>query len=144
MKTTIESSTLDLNLDSQRVTVDDPTPSISVQWDRAVQEAVINTSPGPTVASRAYGILHTAMFDAWAAYDEKAIATQLGDDLQRPEAEITEANKEEAMSFAAYRVLTELFLDRTEMFDKLITYEQLQTLMKTYSCLCPLYWFWQL
>ena len=121
MKTTIESSTLNLNPGSQRVTVDDPTPTISILWDRAVQEAVIDTAPGPTVASRAYSILHTAMFDAWAAYDEKAIATQLGDDLQRPEAEITEANKEEAMSFAAYRVLTELFPDQTEMFDELMT-----------------------
>ena len=55
---------LNLNPDSQRVTVDDPTPTVSVQWDRAVQEAVINTAPGLTVASRAYGMLHTAMFDA--------------------------------------------------------------------------------
>ena len=123
MKTTIESLAPELNInsDSQRVTVDDLTPSISVQWDRAVQNAVIDASPGPTIASRAYGMLHTAMFDAWAAYDPKAIATQLGDDLQRPEAEITEANKEEAMSFAAYRVLTELFPDQTEMFDELMT-----------------------
>jgi hypothetical protein len=49
------------------------------------------------------------MFDAWAAYDETAIATQLGDELQRPEAENTDANKTEAMSYSAYRVLTELF-----------------------------------
>ena len=111
---------LNLNPETQLVTVDDPTPSISVLWDRAVQQAVINTAPGPTIASRAYAIVHTAIFDAWAAYAPTAIATQLGDDLQRPEAEITEANKEEAMSFAAYRVLTELFPDQVDIFNELM------------------------
>ena len=85
-----------------------------------MQLAVINTAPGPTVASRAYGIVHTAMFDAWAAYDETAIATQLGDDLQRPTVENTDANKTEAMSFAAYRVLTELFPSEVAVFDELM------------------------
>ena len=111
-----------LNLNSdQLVTVDDPTPSISVFWDEAVQQAVINSSPGPTIASRAYAIVHTAIFDAWAAYDPTAISTQLEDDLQRPEAEITEVNKKEAMSFAAYRVLTALFPEQVEIFNELMT-----------------------
>lgn len=111
---------LNLDPDTQLVTVDDPTPSISVLWDRAVQQAVINTDPGPTIASRAYAMVHTAIFDAWAAYDPTAIATQLGDDLQRPDSEITEANKEEAMSFAAYRILTELFPDQVDIFNELM------------------------
>ena len=111
---------LNLNRSTQLVTVDDPTPSISVLWDRAAQQAVINTAPGPTIASRAYAIVHTAMFDAWAAYDPTAIATRLGDDLQRPSVEITFANKEEAMSFAAYRVLTELFPDQVNIFNELM------------------------
>ena len=113
-------SELNLHTDTQLVTVNDPTPSISVLWDRAVQQAVIDTAPGPTIGSRAYAMTHTAMFDAWAAYDQTAIATQLGDDLQRPEMEITEANKEEAMSFAAYRVLTELFPEQEAIFNELM------------------------
>ena len=92
---------------TQWVTVNDPSPTISVQWDNVAQQAVINTAVGPTIASRAYSMVHTAMFDAWAAYDSVAIATQLGDELQHPEAENTDANKIEAMSFAAYRVLSE-------------------------------------
>ena len=111
---------LNINPDTQLVTVEDSTPTISVLWDRAVQQAVINTSVGPTVASRAYGMMHTAMFDAWAAYDPTAIATQLGDDLQRPNSEITEENKTEAMSYAAYSVLSELFPDETATFDELM------------------------
>ncbi len=50
----------------------------------------------------------------------KAISTQLGDDLQRPDKEITDANKSEAMSYAAYQVLTDLFPTQTEIFDELM------------------------
>ena len=109
-----------LDPDTQLVTVNDDSPTISVLWDRTVQQAVINTAVGPTVASRAYSIVHTAMFDAWAAYDPTAIATQLGDELQRSEAENTDANKTEAMSYSAYRVLIDLFPDQVEIFDSLM------------------------
>ena len=110
-----------LNPETQLVTVDDPSPTVSVLWDRAIQEAVIDHGKlGPTVASRAYAIAHTAMFDAWAAYDETAISTQLEDDLQRPETENTDANKSEAMSYAAYRALAELFPEQTVIFDEVM------------------------
>ncbi|MDY7003809.1 MAG: calcium-binding protein [Cyanobacteriota bacterium] len=109
-----------LNPDTQLVTVEDATPSISVLWDRAVQQAVINTSPGPTIASRAYGILHTATYDAWSAYDPLATSTQLEDSLQRPQSENTDVNKTEAMSFSAYRVLSELFPSEVEIFNEVM------------------------
>ena len=112
---------LTLNPETQLVTVDDSSPTISVLWDRAVQQAVINTAPGPTIASRAYGILHTATYDAWSAYDPLATATQLADDLQRPQLENTDANKTEAISFAAYRVLSELFPTQVEIFNDVMT-----------------------
>ncbi|MGK7949185.1 MAG: DUF6851 domain-containing protein [Xenococcaceae cyanobacterium] len=111
---------LEIEPDTQLVTVNDLSPTISVLWDRAVQQAIIDTAVGPTIASRAYAMVHTAMFDAWAAYDPEAIATRLGDDLQRPQVEITKANKEEAMSFAAYRVLSQLFPEQINIFDQLM------------------------
>lgn len=104
----------------QGVSLNHPSPTISVLWDQAAQQAVIETKVGPTIASRAYGILHTGIFDAWAAYDPTAIATQLADQLQRPETENTDANKTEAMSYSAYRVLTELFPEQVEIFDQLM------------------------
>ncbi len=109
-----------INPDSQLVTVEDASPTISVLWDRAVQEAVINTAPGPTIASRAYSMVHTAIFDAWAAYDLTAIGTQLRDNLQRPASEVTAENKQEAISYAAYRVLEDLFPSQTAIFDALM------------------------
>lgn len=108
---------LDLDPESQTVSVVDPTPGVSVVWDQVVQQAVANTSPGPTIASRAYAMMHTAMYDAWSAYDDSARSTQREDELQRPATENTDDNKIEAMSFAAYRVLDDLFADQTQLFD---------------------------
>ena len=65
--------------------------------------------PRPTVGSRMLGIVVTAMYDAWAAYDEKAVGTQLGGRLRRPAAERTEANKKKALAYATYRSLLYLF-----------------------------------
>ncbi|MEL6928106.1 MAG: vanadium-dependent haloperoxidase [Cyanobacteria bacterium J06600_6] len=114
-------SNLIVNPNTQLVSAIDPSPTVSVLWDRAIQQAVIADSPGPTVASRAYAMVHSAIFDAWAAYDPKAISTQLEDSLQRPEAEITADNKREAVSYAAYRTALELFPEQAEIFDALMS-----------------------
>lgn len=64
---------------------------------------------GPPVVARALAIAHTCMYDAWAAYDRRAVGTVLGDSLRRPKEERTDANKAKAISFAAYRCLTNLY-----------------------------------
>ena len=117
-------SSIQLSVDptTQNVSAIHPNPTPSVIWDQIVQVAVQNSKPGPTIASRAYGILHTAMYDAWAAYDVNAIATT-NTNIQRPAAEKTAANLTEAMSFAAYRVLVDLFPGQKNLFD-----QQLQSL----------------
>lgn len=91
-----------------------------VLWDQVAQQAVINTRVGPTISSRAYSMVHTAIFDAWAAYDPVATSTQLGNTLQRPASENTDANKNEAMSYAAYRTLVDLFPTQVALFDGLM------------------------
>ena len=108
---------LNLDYETQLVTVVDSDPTVSVIWDRQVQQAVIADNSGPTIASRTYGILHTAMYDAWSTYVDTPISTNLGDELQRPEAENTDANKSKAMSYAAYHVLVDLFPEQKAMFD---------------------------
>ncbi|HUP62148.1 MAG TPA: vanadium-dependent haloperoxidase [Thermoanaerobaculia bacterium] len=62
-------------------------------------------SPRPTVGSRTLAIWATAMYDAWAAYDEKAAGSRLGGKLRRPRNEHTLENKKEAISYASYRAL---------------------------------------
>ncbi len=59
----------------------------------------------PTVGSRTLAIWATAMFDAWAAYDEKAAGSRLGGKLRRPKREHTLENKKKAISYASYRSL---------------------------------------
>ena len=71
------------------------------------------------MVARALAIVHTCIFDAWAAYDRRAIGTQMGRALKRPKQERTEANKAKAISFAAYRALVDLFSgDKSSVFDK--------------------------
>jgi hypothetical protein len=91
-----------------------PRPSIDnavLYWNETLLEVIRKHPPqtGPTVVARALGILHTATYDAWAAYDPVAKGTRLGSQLRRPAAEHTVENKYKAISFAAYRVLVDLF-----------------------------------
>ena len=79
-----------------------------VTWNNvAIDEARSNNARGLLMV-RELAIMHTAMFDAWTRYDAVAVPT-LGHPSRRPEAERTEANKREAISYAAFRVLTDLF-----------------------------------
>jgi hypothetical protein len=66
-------------------------------------------APRPTIGSRMMAIVTTAMYDAWAAYDARAVGTCLGGRLRRPPAERTLANKEKAIAHAVYQALLFLF-----------------------------------
>lgn len=95
--------------------------TIVVRWNGAVLQAVRDTRMAPPLVARALAIVHTAMFDAWAAYDDRAEGTRLGASLRRPAAERTASNTAEAISFAAYRTLVDLFPSRREhLFDPLL------------------------
>ena len=69
------------------------------------------------MTARALGIVHTATYDAWAAYDAVAKGTQLGSTLRQPAAARTEANKTKAISYAAWRTLFWLFPGRKATYD---------------------------
>src|ERR1700738_3784946 len=99
----------------------DASDTIVVQWNNAALQGVRDSRIGPPMVARALAIVHTCIFDAWAAYDKRAVGTQFGDKLRRPKRERTLANKNEAISFAAYRALVDLFaLDRSSVFDPLM------------------------
>lgn len=92
--------------------------NVILKWDEELLQT-IRANPagtGPTVTARAIGVLHTATYDAWAAYDAIAKGTRLGSTLRRPAGERTLANKNKAISFAAYRVLVDLFPARQADF----------------------------
>jgi hypothetical protein len=96
--------------------------NVVLQWDEELLQAVRALPPGPTVVARAISVVHTAIFDAWAAYDARALGTRLRASLRRPAAERTLANKNKAISFAAYRALVDLFPARQFDFAEQMSY----------------------
>jgi len=86
----------------------------SLRWNSAALQGVHDSKLSAPVTSRALGIVHGCMYDAWAAYDERAIGTQLEGVLRRPSTEQTLRNKEEAISYAAYRALTDVLPGETQ------------------------------
>lgn len=89
------------------------TQSAAYEWLDVALEATAReherVAPRPTVGSRMLAIIVTCMYDAWAAYDEKAVGTRLGGKLRRPPAEHTESNKAKAVGQSTYRALMYLF-----------------------------------
>jgi PAP2 superfamily len=79
-----------------------------IRWNSATLQGIRDAKLGAPVVARALAIVPTCMYDAWVAYDERAVGTQLGGALRRPFSERTLANKEQAISYAAYRALTDV------------------------------------
>src|SRR5438552_13144572 len=100
---------------------DDATPSVVIQWNDAALQGVRDSRLGPPMVARALAIVHTCMYDAWAAYDEHALGSQLGGSVRQPPSQRRIANKNKAISFAAYRAVVDLFPgDKTTVFDPLM------------------------
>src|SRR5690606_11025215 len=87
-------------------------------WVDVLQEAaardVAKYGARPTILARQMAIPMTAMFDAWAAYDERAVGTRLGGSLRRPAAERTPANREKAIAHAVCRTMLYVLPDQAD------------------------------
>jgi hypothetical protein len=106
---------------ARRVGAVKPAGNVVLRWNNALLQGVRDSKLGPPMVSRALAIAHTSMFDAWAAYDGRAGGTRLGNSLRRPARERSLENKNEAVSFAAYRAAVDLFpAGRTGVFDPLM------------------------
>ena len=92
--------------------------NVVLQWDEVTLQAIRDTRPPPPAAARALAVVHTAIYDAWAAYDSLAVGTRLLGRLRQPSGERTQANKEKAISFAAYATLVDLFPTQQPAFDQ--------------------------
>jgi hypothetical protein len=95
--------------------------SAVVLWNRALLQGVRESRLGPPMVSRALAVAHTCAYDAWAAYDRDAVATQSTGAPRQPVAERTLANKEKAISFATYRAALDLFPGSKQHFDELMS-----------------------
>src|SRR5215204_559925 len=90
--------------------------SVVLAWNQQILDTIQQTRLGPTIAVRALAVVHTAIYDAWAAYDSVAVPTMANDNGRRPSAERTLENKNKAVSFAAYTALVDLFPARQAIY----------------------------
>jgi hypothetical protein len=98
----------------------DGTANAAVQWNDAAVTAIKTTGTPPTVGSRALFIVHSAMYDAWAAYDAIAVGSIPGTPPRQPASAGTVLNKTSAISYAAYRTLLDLFPTQANVFTMLM------------------------
>jgi len=99
--------------------VEEPAPRLHTVygWSETALQAIRDARPGPPMAARSLAVVHTAMYDAWAAYDAVALSTQHGGRLRRPVSERTPENKARAISYAAYATLLDQFPRQKALFD---------------------------
>lgn len=84
-----------------------PKDNVVLEWNTAALTAIRGSRLGPPVTARSLAILHACIFDAWAAYDVKAIGTEYHSKIQLVDR--SSENKWKSISFAAYTALTDLY-----------------------------------
>ena len=83
---------------------------ITLQWNQLTLDAIKYTKTSPPLAARVLAMVHTAMFDAWSVYQEKAVSTSTALYIKvKDEENCTKENKRKAFSYAAYMVLSDCF-----------------------------------
>jgi hypothetical protein len=84
-----------------------PEWSVARRWDEALLDAIRRDLPAPTVHARNLFHASAAMWDAWAVYDPDATGYFVTE--KHAASNVAEA-RNEAISYAAYRVLTERYI----------------------------------
>lgn len=112
--------------DSTDVVIEEPRgeDNVAYKWGAMALKATANDTerfkPRPTISSRFLGLIFVAVFDAWTAYDEKAIPVYLEGVEKQPKDQMTLANKEKAISYAACRAMEEYYFTDSTMFFELM------------------------
>lgn len=85
-----------------------PEWTVARRWDEALLDAIRRALPAPTVHARNLFHLSAAMWDAWAAYDPNATGYFV---KEKHAASDVLAARSEAISYAAYRLLTARYIN---------------------------------
>lgn len=84
-------------------------PTVVFQWNRLSLAAVRHeVNPAPPAVARSLFIVHSAMYEAWAAYSPEALGTVTGQELDTTG---TEEDQATAVSVAAYWAIQDQFPD---------------------------------
>jgi hypothetical protein len=81
---------------------------VARRWNEITLDAIRHDLPAPTVHARNLYHMSAAMFDAWAAYDENAVGVFVS---EKHLDSASDDARNEAISYAAYRVLEARYLD---------------------------------
>lgn len=88
--------------------------NIVTEWNEVLLDAIRQIKPGPPMVARSIAIVHTCMYDSWAAYDPTAKLTQTNFSK-------TGSHSDEdlgvSISYAAYRALIDQFPKAKSVFD---------------------------
>jgi len=94
--------------------------NMAYKWGAVVLEGTANDTernkPRPPVSSRMVALPMIAMFDAWSRYDSVAVPVYLSRVERRPASEQNPEHKAEAISYAACRVLQEVYPADSALF----------------------------
>ena len=85
------------------------TQSVARRWDEALLDAIRRSLPNPPVHARNLFHASVAMWDGWAAYDSTASGYIFKEKPHVDRCDVAAA-RNEAISYAAYRVLTARFI----------------------------------
>ena len=80
--------------------------SVARRWDEAILDAIRVDTPRPPIHARNLYHMSAAMYDAWAAYDSTAQGLFV---TEKHNVGNVEAARNEAISYAAYRVLSDRY-----------------------------------
>ncbi len=99
-----------------------PEWSVARHWNEAALNAVRRDLPAPTVHSRNLFHASAAMWDAWAAFDPSARGVFV--DEQHSASDLA-ATRNEAVSYAAYRVLEHRYIEAAGGSDSIPEFDEL-------------------
>lgn len=86
-----------------------PDKPISIYWNQLALDAITYSSTPAPMAAHALAMVHTAMYDAWSVYQDNAISTSTGLYIKARKEHCSKENVRKAFSYAACRILTDLF-----------------------------------
>lgn len=93
--------------------------TVVTQWNSVALQAIRESKLGPPMVARALAILHMCMYDAWTSFDSRAVPTRASGIPKVPDHRGVPV-RAQAVSFAAYRVLLDLFPSQSSVFVNLM------------------------
>lgn len=89
-----------------------------IEWNELMLSAIREVKPGPPMAARSIAVIHTSIYDTWAAYDVTARMTRADFAITVPN---TPANLNTSIHYAAYVACIDQFPTVKAIFDAKMT-----------------------